>query len=116
VLVHQAEGAEATVHEFNEAINRRDLAALVALMDEDHRFVDSAGSAVEGRSACTEAWRSFFESFPDYRNRFDSVTDTGDEVVVEGRSECSVAELSGPARWRIRVRDGLVAEWRVEDV
>ena len=93
--------AVAVVVAFNEAINRSDLGALTGLMTETHRFVDSDGAAVEGKSACVEAWRGFFESFPDYRNVFDAITDVGDGVVVvRGRSECSFAPLDGPAEWR----------------
>ena len=110
-----SEAAEAVVHRFNDAINRRDLPALVELMTEDHRFVDSAGAAVEGRDACTEAWRGFFSAFPDYRNRFHTIRADGDVVMVEGRSDCSTPELTGPARWRVRLRDGLVTEWHVTD-
>jgi uncharacterized protein (TIGR02246 family) len=104
------------VHRFNDAINRQDLPALAELMTDDHRFVDSAGSAIEGRDACTGAWREFFASFPDYRNRFDAVHVDGDAVTVEGRSDCTVPELAGPARWHVRLRGGLVAEWQVTDV
>jgi dihydrofolate reductase/ketosteroid isomerase-like protein len=104
-----------TVVAFNECINSRDLDGLGALMAEEHTFVDSAGSRVEGRAACVEAWRGFFASFPDYRNVFDTTEagGDGDVVTVTGRSECSVPELSGPARWRARVRAGVVEEWRV---
>jgi ketosteroid isomerase-like protein len=99
---------------FNEAINARDLPALTRLMTDDHRFVDSAGDVVDGKDACIEAWRGFFAAFPDYRNTFESLDATEPGVVeVEGRSDCSVAELAGPARWRVVVRGPLVAEWRV---
>lgn len=105
------------VTSFNAAINARDLAALVALMSPDHRFVDSAGRVVAGRDECRDAWRSFFDSFPDYRNIFASIElVSAGEVVVEGRSECAVAPLEGPARWRAKVQDGFVTEWRIDDV
>jgi ketosteroid isomerase-like protein len=107
--------ARAVVRAFNEAINGQDLVSLSALMSEDHRFVDSADVAVDGKPACVEAWRSFFAAFPDYRNHFDAIVAGDDEVVVDGRSECSVPELAGPARWRVRVRGGLVQQWRVQD-
>jgi ketosteroid isomerase-like protein len=99
---------------FNQAINDRDLAALAALMTDTHRFVDATGSTVEGKAACVEAWRGFFDSFPDYRNVFDHVVAEGEGVVeVNGHSVCSVAELDGPARWRAVVRDGRVDLWQV---
>lgn len=102
------------VSAFNQAINDRDLAAVAALMTDTHRFVDVAGSTVEGKSACVEAWRGFFDSFPDYRNEFSHIATSGESVVeVEGRSVCSVAELHGPARWRAVIRGGRVDVWQV---
>ena len=99
---------------FNDAIDARDLDALTALMTDDHRFVDSEGATIDGVAACTDAWRGFFAAFPDYRNVFDHVRNSLPGVVdLIGRSECSVAELDGPARWQAEVRDGKVALWQV---
>jgi ketosteroid isomerase-like protein len=107
---------EAVVSAFNAAINRRDLPGLGRHMADDHRFIDTAGNTFTGKPACLEAWRGFFASFPDYRNVFDNVRSSpGGIVMVHGRSECSVAALTGPARWRVVVADGLVVEWRVFD-
>jgi len=101
---------------FNEAINARDLTGLVALMAPDHLFVDSTGAMVAGRDACRAAWASFFESFPDYRNVFETIDVLADsEVVATGRSVCAFEALAGPARWHASVADGLVTIWRVED-
>lgn len=105
---------EAIVLAFNDAINRRDLVALAALMTPGHRFVDTSGAAIDGKDACVDAWRRFFAAFPDYRNVFDEVRAVADgRVEVLGRSECSVPELNGPALWQVSVRDGLIDEWRV---
>jgi ketosteroid isomerase-like protein len=106
--------AEAVANAFNDAINARNLVALGALMTPDHRFVDSEGHTVDGVDACLDAWRGFFDAFPDYCNVFERLASVGDGVVeVEGYSVCSEPALDGPARWRAVVRDGLVAEWRV---
>jgi ketosteroid isomerase-like protein len=106
----------ATVTAFNDAINRRDPDALAALMTDTHRFVDAAGSSVEGKAACVEVWRGFFEAYPDYRNVFDELVPVGDGVVeVGGHSECREPALDGPARWRAVVRDGLVEVWQVTE-
>lgn len=110
------ESAAAVVASFNHAINRRDLSALASLMHDDHRFVDSAGDAISGKDPCIAAWSSFFEAFPDYRNRFDAIHDLGSgRVRAVGRSECSVVELHGPASWTATVVDSLVLEWRVDE-
>jgi ketosteroid isomerase-like protein len=109
--------AVAVATAFNEAINARDLGRLAGLMTDDHTFVDSAGT-VAGKAACVEAWRGFFEAFPDYRNVFTSqVADGADDAVVtiEGHSECADPRLAGPARWTAVVREGKVARWQVDD-
>jgi len=106
----------ATVVAFNEAINARDLAALGALMHEQHRFVDSAGGSVDGKAACIEAWRGFFDAFPDYRNVFDEIeVDATGTVQIRGRSECSTPALHGPAHWHARVQDNLILLWHVTE-
>ncbi len=102
---------------FNDAINARDHDGVVSLMAPDHRFVDSAGAVVEGRQACSAAWASFFASFPDYRNVFESIGVVAPgQVVVSGRSTCAFEPLNGPARWHVSVAGGQVLEWRVEDL
>jgi ketosteroid isomerase-like protein len=100
---------------FNECINARDLDGLTSMMTDDHEFVDSAGAVVAGKAACVEAWRGFFDAFPDYRNVFASVLADGDTVTVVGRSECSEPSLVGPARWTATVRAGRIARWQVDD-
>jgi ketosteroid isomerase-like protein len=118
VTIPRPAGADAVgvVHAFNEAINDRDLDGLARLMTTSHRFIDSEGNTVHGRSACIEAWRGFFETFPDYRNVFEDASDMGDGVVVvHGHSECSFGPLDGPAEWRVVILDGLVDVWQVSE-
>jgi len=105
---------ESVVVRFNEGINGRDLDRLAHLMTDDHVFIDSAGSRVDGRQPCLAAWRGFFRAYPDYRNEFASIVSaSGDAVAVSGRSFCSEPALDGPALWTARVREGRVCEWRV---
>lgn len=98
---------------FNEAINRRDRDALLSLVTDDHRFIDSAGHVTSGRDAVGRAWSGFFSAFPDYQNVFDAIESREDLVLIRGRSVCSHAELHGPAIWTARITDDKVAEWRV---
>lgn len=103
-----------TALHFNEAINGRDIVALSALMTEGHRFIDSAGQQRLGIQAVRAAWEGFFAAFPDYKNVVETVTERQEgEVVLIGRSICSVPMLAGPALWRARIDQGLVAEWQV---
>lgn len=98
---------------FNDRINRRDVDGLAALMTDDHRFVDAEGSSVSGKPACLDAWRGFFDSFPDYRNVFTSLTARDGVVTIVGYSVCADPRLAGPALWTATIRGELVAEWRV---
>lgn len=101
------------VTKFNEAINRRDVAALADLMSTDHTFIDSQGDRVVGERAALEAWQSFFVQYPDYRNHFISMYLDGNRVAVAGYSSCSNKALSGPTLWSAITADGQVSEWRV---
>lgn len=98
---------------FAVAISNNDVAALTALMSEDHRFIDSREHAVVGREAVTAVWEHFFSRQPGYSNHIDSTLVRGDEVFLTGRSQGSHPGLCGHALWRARVRDGKIAEWQV---
>jgi hypothetical protein len=98
---------------FHAAINARDQAALAAMLSEDHRFVDSAGGVVSGKSAVLEAWQAFFAMFLDYRNHVEVDRAFDCEVAMRGESRCSDPRLEGPALWRAKTLDGLVTEWQV---
>jgi len=106
-------GAVEVATGFNECINRRDLAALAALMTEDHAFTDTTGASIRGKAACIEAWRGFFEQFPDYRNTFNDIRARGELAIAVGYSTCSVAVLNGPAIWTAATNGGRVSHWRV---
>jgi hypothetical protein len=58
-------------------------------------------------------WFDFFKAYPDYRNNFTHIEVKDGVVVMIGFSECSHEPLDGPAIWTAKIRDGLVAEWRV---
>ena len=98
---------------FNDGINRKDVEGLAKLMSDDHRFVDSEANTVAGKRACLDAWRGFFDSFPDYRNIFTSLTAKDDVVTIVGYSECAEPSLAGPALWTATIQDERVTEWRV---
>jgi ketosteroid isomerase-like protein len=98
---------------FHAAINARDLDALSALMTPRHRFIDSAGSLVDGKEACRKAWRGFFDVFPDYANDVSELIAVGSVAVMAGSSRCSDPRLDGPALWRAVADRDKLSEWRV---
>jgi ketosteroid isomerase-like protein len=100
-----------TALRFNEKINQRDFAGLVALMTDDHVFIDNAGD-VDGNMK--KGWREFFSNYPDYRNTFTTVTVKDNTVIMVGYSTCTKEpRLNGPSMWTAKVRDGQVLEWRI---
>jgi ketosteroid isomerase-like protein len=99
---------------FNDVINRRDLAALGGLMTEDHTLIDTGNNVLSGREDVLNAWRGFFEAFPDYRNVWTELTVKAERLIALGHSTCATeSELDGPAIWSATVRADRVSQWRV---
>lgn len=106
----------AIMQRFNDAINAADIDTLAALMTDDHVLnVDMDDEVVRGRDACLNAWRTFFDQYPDYRNVFTYITEADDTVTVIGHSTCSEMRLHGPALWRAVVMGDRIALWQVCD-
>jgi ketosteroid isomerase-like protein len=106
--------AEQTVLAFNDAITRRDVAALGRLMTDDHTFIDSDENVFGGKEEVLGAWRGFFDAFGGYRNVWTELLPSGDTVIALGHSVCATEpELDGPAIWTASVRDDRVSIWRV---
>src|SRR5918996_4013299 len=113
-MLNRTDTADRAISAFNEAINRRDLQGLRELMTDDHRFIDSDGNLIRGKEEVLQAWRGFFNAFPDYRNDWSSTIEIGDMQIAVGRSTCSnEPALDGPAIWAARSSQGKVSEWRV---
>lgn len=103
----------ATVNAFNEAFNRRDLDAIMALMTEDcvldDTFPPPDGTRFEGQAAVRAFWEDMFRSTPDAH--FEA------EDVFAARDRCTVCwryTFNGTEHIRgvdvIRVSGGKVAE------
>jgi uncharacterized protein (TIGR02246 family) len=102
-----------TALRFNDRINHQDIEGLAKLMTNDHTFIDSEGNVTKGKDAMKQGWKEFFKKYPDYRNRFTSVTVQDNVVVMVGYSTCSFKPLEGPSIWTARTHRGRVSEWRV---
>lgn len=102
---------------FVDRINAHDVDGLGDLMAEVHRFVDSLGAEVVGREPLRQAWRRYFELFPDYRISVERHFVDGRRVALFGTSNAThagsgrIVELR--AAWLAVVSEGRVAEWRV---
>jgi ketosteroid isomerase-like protein len=107
---------------FVNRINCHDVAGLVALMTEDHRFVDGLGQEVQGREQMEQEWRGYFAWFPDYSIRVDNALSNGNVVALLGAAQGTYATNRNaplgnhweiPAAWKAVIRNERVAEWRV---
>ena len=114
--------AAAVVGEFVAAINRRDVAALISRVTEDHVFVDSLGARLVGRDALAEAWTAYLRMVPDYRIVVSALIEDGERVAAFGEAGGTYTadgilrdenRWVTPAAWLARLRGGKVAEWRV---
>jgi ketosteroid isomerase-like protein len=107
---------------FVEAINRHDVKGLVALMTEDHCFVDGLGEVVRGRERMEKGWVGYFGWFPDYCVRVDEILSNGNMVGLFGTAQGTYS-VNGkllpenhweiPAAWKAVVQGGHISEWHV---
>jgi hypothetical protein len=114
--------ALAVAQAFADRINAQDIEGLVALMTQDHRFVDSLGQVITGREAMRGGWRAYFGIVHDYRLVPELWLCEGTTVVMVGTAggrynpEGALSagrEWSCPAACRALVSGQLVEEWRV---
>lgn len=107
---------------FVEAINAGNIGSMVALMSEDHLFIDSLGAQIRGRSAMRSAWIAYAVMIPDYRITVDHVLASGDVVALFGKAAGTFSpdgklfpknRWEIPAAWRAVVANQQVSEWQV---
>jgi ketosteroid isomerase-like protein len=98
---------------FSECINRRDIEGLSGLMTDDHTFIDRTNEVDKGKESMTRGWMRFFDGFPEYRNTFARVESGEDLVILLGYAAWTRGGEPDHAIWTARIRDDLVAEWRI---
>lgn len=117
-----AENSVAIVRAFVEKINTHEVAGLCALMTEEHVFVDSLGTTIRGRETMRTGWTGYFNWFPDYqisvtdifvRDHFIGLFGVAQGTYSVGGKLLEENKWEIPAAWRVVVKEGLIAEWRV---
>jgi ketosteroid isomerase-like protein len=106
---------------FIEAINRGDVAALLALMSEDHTFTDSLGRSFSGAEQMVAGWRYFLDAYPGYWIRVDAAMADGARVALFGEAgggwksdgRVLAAKWSARAAWLAQIEGGRVKAWSV---
>jgi ketosteroid isomerase-like protein len=91
-------------------------------MTEDHVFIDSLGTRIDGKQRMKAAWEGYFRMVPDYTITIDGTLVDGEVVVMLGTAQGTYStdgvlrpenKWSTPATWRALVRGSFVAGWRV---
>jgi ketosteroid isomerase-like protein len=104
---------------FMDRINAADVDGIVALMTDDHVFVDGLGNRVAGKEKMRGGWNYYFSMFPDYRVSHEEILSEHDLVAVFGSASGTLAvkgalpkanHWEAPAAWKAVVRDGKIAE------
>jgi ketosteroid isomerase-like protein len=110
-------GTLATIQQFNEAFNRHDVTAIMALMTDDCVFENTSpapdGERYEGRTAVRGFWERLFASSPQAHFATEDMFAAGDRCAVRWRytwrdSTGKEGHVRGADVFR--VRDGKVAE------
>jgi ketosteroid isomerase-like protein len=102
----------AAVDRFNEAFNRHDVDAVMALMTDDCVFESTSpqpdGQRHEGQTAVRAAWEDLFRSAPNATFEGEEVFAIDDRCVVRWRYSFTGGHIRGVDV--MRVHDGKVAE------
>ena len=106
---------------FVDAINRRDLDALSALMSDDHTLTVFGEEPLVGKGANTEAWRGYFDSFPAYVIFPHDVAEQEGVVAIVGHTTGSHLGLPDDEEsaitliWLATVAGELVTGWALRE-
>jgi ketosteroid isomerase-like protein len=111
-----------TALRFVDSINAGDVGGIVSLMTEDHRFTDSSGFEVAGRSTMETGWAEYFLMVPDYHIKVREIFSNGGVVVIVGTAGGTYSPdgtlkaenaWERPAAWRALIAGDRVAAWQV---
>jgi ketosteroid isomerase-like protein len=108
----QTAATRETIDRFNEAFNRHDVDAVMALMTDDVAFENTSpppdGERYEGQAAVRAFWEQFFASSPHAHFEAEEISAGGDRCTVRWRYSWGDGHIRGIDLFR--VRDGKVAE------
>ncbi|GGD47746.1 DUF4440 domain-containing protein [Erythrobacter arachoides] len=104
--------ATRTVQTYINAMNARDVMAMVALMDEDVLLVDSSGREVRGREAARTIFSKLFAEARQFELRIDTFAHSGDQVLMTGKLISDHPAISDSRHFRARADDLHVHEWQ----
>jgi limonene-1,2-epoxide hydrolase len=102
------------VREFCAAIDRKDLAAIEALMDETVVYHNIGSEPAVGRDATLAAVKFQFDMFDPITFRLRNIAADGDTVLTERVDEVTANSITAPVpvMGTFEVRDGRIVQWR----
>lgn len=107
-------GAAAVVREFCAAIDRKDLHAVEALMDENVVYHNIGAKPAVGREASLAAVKFQLDMFDPIEFRLRNIAADGDVVLTERVDEITANGITAPVpvMGTFEVRDGRIVHWR----
>lgn len=108
----KVEAATRVVLAFNEALNRHDTPAMMALMTEDCLFENTHpapdGTAYQGRQAVTKFWEEFFRDAPQAHIEIEEIFGAGARCIMRWKYSWGGGHVRGVDVYRLK--DGLISE------
>ncbi len=112
----------AVVTDFVKAINDGDVNRIYELMTEDHAFIDAQDHVHKGREFMKNAWKEYFEMFPDYQIDITEIIGTDTLFALFGYVSGTYKNLKNkdnsnywriPGSWKAIVADKKIRHWQV---
>ncbi|MEI6123045.1 MAG: nuclear transport factor 2 family protein [Bacteroidota bacterium] len=107
---------------FVDAINSHNTDNICTLMTPNHLFIDSQGNEFEGKEFMKQAWKSYFEMFPDYRIEISRVVENDSNIVLLGSAQGTYKNMKSddnsmhwkvPAAFRAESSKNKIKLWQV---
>jgi putative acetyltransferase len=108
--------------DFVDAINHADTERMVGLMTDDHIFVDSRDNALSGKDNLKQAWKFYFELFPDYTIEITGMLQNKSHFCMYGYTSGTYKNLKNadnsnywriPAAWNAIIDNNRIKFWQV---
>jgi putative acetyltransferase len=108
--------------DFVDAINHADIDKMIGLMTDDHVFVDSRDNRSTGKDYLKQAWKYYFDLFPDYTIEITGMLQNKSLFCMYGYASGTYKNLKDtensnywriPAAWNALIEDNRIKSWQV---
>ena len=110
------------VKNFIEAVNAHDIKKITDMLTDGHIFIDSRENVYQGKEMMKDAWKIYFQNFPDYKIEASEFFEDGNTVVVLGHASATIAEHGRinpnkhwrrTAAWKAILSHHLIQHWQI---